>query len=201
VFGDETSSAEGPPDRGERVPRRRAWVALGAAVVIGFVVLVVTSTRQAAVPVGASGAMSGMSMPMGASGRLALTMRDVENRALRLPDGRPGIAVFVETGGCGTCVEAVRAAARAVRRSGETAALIVVSIDSGTSRGAVAAFARAAGQPAARYVLDDRNGSLASMFGASGLGAAVVYDARGGIVARPSATAAGLARALRRAGA
>jgi len=107
--------------------------------------------------------------------------------------------VFVVAHGCRPCVDSVRAAARAVLRSGASMDLTVVSVDSATDRRAVAGFARAAGSPSARYVIDDRSGSLASMFGASGLGTTIVYDARGVVVARSPATAGALSRDLRRA--
>ncbi len=116
---------------------------------------------------------------------MQMSMRDVDGRLVRVPDGRPGVAVFVTPRNCADCVAAVRAAARAVARSRPSAQLTVVSLDSATSRSDVAEFARTAGSPRARYVIDDRNGSLASMFNVTGLGAAAVYDAKGKIVDRP----------------
>lgn len=127
-----------------------------------------------------------------------MSLRDIDGRAVRIPDGRPGAVVFVESRSCAACVGAVRATARAVRRGRSGAALTVVNVDAATSRGEVAAFARRAGEPRARYVVDDRNESLSAMFDASSLGAAVVYDASGKVVAHP-ASAAGVARALARA--
>lgn len=138
-------------------------------------------------------------MSPGDTGTLNLAMRDVNNRLVRIPDGRPGVAVFVLARGCRPCVGSVRAAARAVLRSGASMDLTVVSVDSATDRRAVAGFARATGSPSARYVIDDRSGSLTSMFGASELGTKIVYDARGVVVARSPATAGALSRDLRRA--
>jgi hypothetical protein len=189
------TSAPRPSDAG---PSQWLW-GVGALVVLGFIVLVVSSARQAAVPVGVSGGMSGMSMPDARGGAgMRMSMRDIDGRAVRIPDGRPGVVVFVESRSCAACVGAVRATARALRPERSAVALTVVNVDSATTRGEVTAFARRAGEPRARYVVDDRNGSLASMFGASGLGAAVVYDAGGKVVSRP-ASAAGVARALVRA--
>jgi hypothetical protein len=122
---------------------------------------------------------------MGGGSGMQMSMRDVDGRLVRVPDGRPGVAVFVTPRNCADCVAAVRAAARAVARARPTAQLTVVSLDSATSRSDVAEFARDVGNPGARYVIDDRNGSLASMFDVTGLGAAAVYDAKGKIVDHP----------------
>jgi len=189
-----------PDAHREGSPRRR-WRALVAGVlIVGFVVLVVSSTPTAVAPGGASGSMPGMSMSTGGSKDVRLTMRDIDGRPVRIPDGRPGVAVFVKAHGCGSCVEAVRAAARVVRRTAAPTTLLVINVDSPTRRGEMARFAGSAG-PDTRYVIDDRNGSVASAFGASGAANAVVYDARGRIAARPNPTVGVMARALRRAGA
>ena len=193
----ESPDAGGTPEPDPR-PRRRLWGVLAVIAVVGFVVLVVSSTRKATIPVGASGGMAGMSMRSGGADDVSMAMRDVDGRTVRIPDGRPGVIVFVATRGCEPCVTAVRAAARAVGRRGGGGELIVVSLDSGTTRSDLAGFARSAGRPRARYVVDDRNGSLASMFGASRLGATIVYDLRGKVVARP-ASAPAIGRALDRA--
>lgn len=138
-------------------------------------------------------------MPMGRGGRVQITMRDVDGRPVHLPTGRPGVVVFVEARGCEQCVAATRAATSAVRRAGGRAALTVVSLASTTTRTDVAAFAESAGRPLARYVVDDRNGSIATMLDASGLAETLVYDSEGDIVARPEPDVPQLARALRRA--
>lgn len=187
-----------PPPSGDDRRTRSLWALIAVVIFMGFVALVVTSTRQAAVPVGASGDMGGMQMQgMGDGDGMTMSMRDVDGRVVRVPDGRAGVAVFVNARNCAQCVDAVRAAARAVSRARPPAQLLVVSYDSLTSRDDVSAFARAAGRPPARYVVDDRNGALASMFKASGLGAAVVYDAEGKIVGHPASgqIAQSLARA------
>lgn len=195
--------AGAPPDAlgprrsaGDRARRRLAW-AVATALVVGFVALVVSSARRASVPVGAGG-MAGMPMPgMGAGAGMRMSLRDVDGKVVRVPDGRPGVAVFVEPRDCAACLTAVRAAARAVQAV-PSARLVVVSVDAATSRGDVAALARAVASPRARYVVDDRNGSLASMFDASRLGSAAVYDGRGRLLAHPS-SARQLRAALARA--
>ena len=168
--------------------RRRRWSIAVAVVLIGFLALVLTSVRDAAVPVGASG--GGMQMPgMGDGAGMQMSLRDVDGRPLRMPDGRPGVAVFVEARNCAACADAVRAADRAVQAARPGADLVVVAVDPATTRGDIASFARSTGRPDARYVVDDRDGSLASMFSPSGLGAAVVYDAGGNLVEDASSPA------------
>ena len=193
----EPTDAWGPEPAGDERPNRSLWAVGIAVLVVGFVVLVVTSTREAAVPVGGMGAMRGMQME--GDGGMQMSMVDVDGRLVRVPDGRPGVAVFVTPRNCADCVAAVRMAARAVERARPAAQFMVVSFDAATSRRDIAAFARAAGSPPARYVIDDRNGALASMFKVSDLGGAAVYDATGKIVGRP-ASAGELQRALARAG-
>lgn len=195
----ERTEPSAPPASADGRRRRSLWCAVTAVVIVGFVVLVVTSTQEAAVPVGASGAMGGMQMPgMDGDAGMQMSMRDVDGRVVRVPDGRPGVAVFVNPRDCEECVDAVREAARAAARTRPAAQLLVVSFDSVTSRSDVAAFARSAGSPRARYAVDDRNGSLASMFNVSAIGAAAVYDAKGKIVSHP-ASAGQIGQALARA--
>lgn len=190
-----------PPARPREEPRssagaRRRWWAIGGVLVTAaFVAWVVLSARSASVPVG--GSMPDMAT---GTGRFAVTMRDVSDRAVRLPGGRPAVVVVSYARDCASCVGAVRAARDAVRAAADRAQLVVVMADAGTSRGDVGAFARSVGRSPARYVIDDRSGGLASMLGASGLASAVVYDARGRVVARPQASASDIAAALRRAG-
>lgn len=168
---------------------RRVWAIVAVVAVVAFVVLVVSSTRPAAVPVGASGSMGAMSMTGKTGGAMQMSMRDIDGRVVRVPDGRPGVAVFIEARNCAVCVDAVRTAAQAARRTRPAAHLTVISLDSSTSRTDVAAFARRAGSPGASYVIDDRNSSLASMFSAAELGAVVVYNGAGKVVGHPTSAA------------
>jgi len=169
---------------------------------VGFLVMLVVTTERAAVPVGGSGATSGMSMQGSSGNRIDLRMRDVEGRPLQIPDGRPGVAVFVQATGCPSCVRAVRAAARALQEVHGGGMLLVIGVDSSTSRSDLAQFARSAGEPPARYAVDDRTSTLANMFGASLLGEAVVYGSSGQIVERGGTPGVSeLAQALARAGA
>ena len=192
----EPSEEPDPPPAAAGRRTRTIWGTIIALIAIGFVVVVVTSTAQDAVPVGD---MGGMQMEgMGSGSGMQMSMRDVDGRVVHVPDGRPGVAVFITLGNCAECVDAVRAAARAVGRARQSAQLLVVSLDSATSRSDIAAFARTAGSPGARYVIDDRNGSLASMFNVTAVGGAVVYDATGQIVGHP-ASAAQIGQILARA--
>lgn len=175
---------------------RTIWGTVIAVIAVGFVVVVVTSTAQDAVVVGGMGGMQMQDMGNGSG--MQMSIRDVDGRAVRVPDGRPGVAVFVTPANCAACADAVRAAERAVRRARQSAQLLVVGLDSATSRRDIAAFARTAGSPGARYVIDDRNGSLASMFKVTAVGGAVVYDATGKIVGHP-ASAAQIGQILARA--
>ena len=170
---------------------------VAALVVVAFLVYVGVSAQRAAVPVGVSGGMAGMSM--GDGGGRSMTMRDVRGRAFRIPDGRPGVVVFVSGRNCAACVGAVRHAAAAIRTTGGRAALTVVSADSTTTRDEVDAFAKDAGRPPARYVVDDPNSNLASMFGVSSPAQIAVYDDAGAVVGRPEGGGAAVASALRRA--
>ena len=176
---------------------RRSWVIGGLLTTVLFVAAVTLSTRSASVPVGESGSMAGMSM--GADGRVTVTMRDVNDRVVKLPGGRPTVVVFVSASACDICVTAVRAARDAVRQTTERAQLIVVMADATTSRADVDAITRSVGRSPARYVIDDRNSRLASMLGASSVGSAVVYDARGRVIAHSAMNTGTIAAALRRA--
>lgn len=189
--------ADAPSSTGPAHSRGRLWGALLGVVGVGFVALVVSSARNGSVPVGASGSMSGMSMS--GDGGMSMTMRDIDGRRVSIPGGEPGVAVFVNARDCPSCVTAVRTASRALRASGRRARLLVVAIDAGTSRDDLARFARAANAPQARYVVDDRNSGLASMFDASGVGAAVVYDRSGRVVDHPAGGRSKLQRSLSRA--
>jgi len=200
-MGDVATPGSADPERdcSEAAPRRSRWWAIGgAAVAAAFAVSVMVSTNSASVPVGASASMPGMSMT---AGQLMATMRDVSDRTLRLPDSRPGVVVFAEARGCTGCVEAVRAArAAAARTTVSRPNITVLMTDSATSRADVRAFAQSVGGSPARYVVDDRNGTLASILGASSLPGAVVYDAAGRIVARPEPDARQMSAAIRRSG-
>lgn len=183
------------PSKRKPVLRARWWTFAGTAVVVAFIVSVMLSTRSSSVPVGASGPMSGMSM---GTGRLALTMREIRGRTVRVPGGRAGVVVVVEARDCNPCVSATRAARAAVQRTAPGAQLIVVMVDPTITRGDVLAFSRSVGHSPASYVVDDRNGTLASMFDASGLGGVVVYDRLGRVVARPGSRERQIVAALRR---
>jgi len=176
-------------------PGPRRWGIAAAAGMTVFVGVVVLSTGSSSVPVGSSDAMSGMSMSA-RDGRLAVTLRDIDDVRLRLPGGRSGIVVFVEPRGCGRCVAAVRSASAAIRRAGNRAELVVVMADPATSRGDVAAFNRSVGASHARYAVDDRNGGLASLVGATSLGRPVVFGVCGRTVPRPGSSTDQLAAAL-----
>ena len=183
-------------------PRRSPWSMIAViAVVVAVAVAVVRSAISSSVPVGASGpdSMPGMPMPGGGGDRLALTMRDVDGREVRLPGGRPGVVVVANAGRCDACRNAVRAARDAVARSAAGAQLIVVMGDASTTRPEVAAFARSVGSFPARYVIDDRNGGLTSMLRVGQLGDALVYDRSGRVVARPEPRSRQLISALRNA--
>ena len=81
---DDDEQPSGAPDRRTR---SAAWRSTA------FVVSVVLSTGSSSVPVGGSGSMAGMTMSMG-DGPMAFTMRDVDNRTVRLPGARAGVVVF-----------------------------------------------------------------------------------------------------------
>lgn len=191
-----TPPEETPAAAGEAGPRRRLWTVVVVAVIVGFVALVVSSIRDSAVPVGTSGGMAGMP-GMGGGEGMEMKMRDVDGRALSVPGGAPGLAVFAEARNCEDCVRSVAAADRAVRRVGR-GKLTVVMVSAATVRSDVARFAARAGSPRARYVIDDRNGSVSSMFDAESLGVTVAYDAAGKIVGR-ARTEGQMRRALERA--
>lgn len=191
----------GPATQSDAMPARRSrwWTVAVLAIGVTIGVAIVRSSMSSSVPVGASGpgSMPGMSMPaQGGGDRLELTMRDVEGRELRLPGGRPSVVVVANAGRCDTCRNAARAARDGLRRSA-AAQLIVVMADVTTTRPQVAAFARSVGLPAARYVIDDRNGGLSSTIGGQ-LGETIVYDRRGRVVARLEPGSRQLAGALRR---
>lgn len=120
-----------------------------------------------------------MQGPRGGGDGLALTRRDVDGREVRLPGGRPGVVVVANACRCDAWRSAVREGRDALTRSVAGAQLIVVMGDAPTTRPDVAAFARSIGSSPARYVIDDRNGSLTSMLREGQLGDALVYDRSG----------------------
>ena len=181
-------------ERDAASPRRSPWSTIAViAVVVAVAVALVRSAISSSVPVGVSGPGGGD------ADRLALTMRDVDGREVRLPDGRPGVVVVANAGRCDACRNAVRAARDAVARSAAGAQLIVVMGDAATTRPEVAAFARSVGSSPARYVIDDRNSGLTSMLRVGQLGDTLVYDRSGRVVARPEPRSRQLISALRNA--
>lgn len=185
-------------ERDAASPRRSPWPTIAViALIVAVAVAVGRSAISSSVPVGAAG--PGSSLPRGDADRLALTMRDVDGREVRLPDGRPGVVVVANAGRCDACRNAVRAARDAVARLAADAQLIVVMGDASTTRPEVAAFARSVGSPPAYFVIDDRNSGLTSMLRVGQLGDAVVYDRGGRVVARPEPGSRQLISALRSA--
>ena len=189
-----------PPALGDGATQRqrRLWAVLAGAAMVAFGVIVVLSTGGSAVPVGASGSMAGMDMSSGAD-EIAVTMRDADGRTVRLPDGRPGAVVSANASDCDVCVETTRAAARAARQVPGGASLVVLMLDSVTTREQIRRFAAAVGPSPARYVVNDRNGELAMMLGTATIGRIVVHDRRGRVVGRPAVGTRALGVTLRRA--
>lgn len=193
---DQTAVGTGPDEAPAAPPRRSRWWAIaGSLVAVVFIASVLLSGRSESVPVGASDAMPGMQM---GGGRVAMSMRDASDRTVRLPGEGPTVAVFAQARRCAACAAAVRSAGAALGAVSR-AQLIVVMIDSATTRDDVADFARSVGRSPARYVVDDRGGALASMLGAPVLGGAIVFDSRGVAVAEPAPTVPAIGAALRRA--
>lgn len=146
---------------------------------VAFLLVIVLSAMNSAVPVGGAG-MPGMPMGGGERNRVALELRDVSGRPLRLPGGRPGVVVFADVKNCVQCVAGARAAARAAAGAGGGVRAAVILVDATTSRGQADAFARAVGVPGARYVVDDRNSTLVSMLDAEAPRAAWSMTLAGG---------------------
>jgi len=165
---------------------------------VAFLLVIVLSAMNSAVPVGGAG-MPGMPMGGGERNRVALELRDVSGRPLRLPGGRPGVVVFADVKNRAQCVAGARAAARAAAGAGGGVRAAVILVDATTSRGQADAFARAVGVPGARYVVHDRNSTLVSMLDVEGTQSGLVYDARGRVVAGPPASEPALRAGLRRA--
>lgn len=165
---------------------------------IGFVAVVVLSSRGALVSVGGAGEGQGARM---ASGAVSLRTRDAADRPLTLPGGRAGVVLFSQATGCADCVRFARAAATAAARARPPLRVVVVMVDATTTSPEVSAFARRVASPGLRYLIDDRVGSLATAFDASDFGQALVFDRRGRVVARPRTALGPLAAAARRAAA
>lgn len=212
--GQHADSADGAgddpvPDDGTGLsPRWRAVLGVALAVLaVAFVASVVRSTLSSSMPVPtstampritANGTMPGMTMN---TDRLAMTLRDVHGRAVRIPAGRQGAIVFARAPQCDPCVTAARIARDAVRDATPRAQVIVVMLSSSTSREAVTAFARSVGPGRVRYVIDNPDDRVAAMFDVSTLGGTVVYDARGHIVATLQPGSRQIARYLQHDGA
>jgi len=132
------------------------------------------------------------------SQRLAISLRDVDGRPVRIPGGRPGVIVFAEARRCGSCVSAARTARDAARAIAPRAQVVVVMLKANTSRASVNAFARSVGPGPARYVVDTSSSRVAAMFDVATLGSSVVYDARGRVVADLQPGSREIAASLRR---
>ena len=189
---------EPPAPVEERGSRRWLVTVAIVAVVLAFVAAVVGSARRSAVSTGGSAQMGGMSTSEPGH-RVSISARDVDGRLVRLPDGRPGAVLIMQAGACDACVRSARRLAAAARRVPGAFGLTALSAAADDDRAALRAFASAAGDRRMRYLVDDRNNMLTSMLGVSRLGAIVVYDSRGRVVAANTTSVAGLAASLRRA--
>jgi hypothetical protein len=165
---------------------RRWWIGVCAAVVIGFVVLVTTSTQQSTSPSNGGKGMNGMSMRPADDRAMRMSVRDMDGRALRIPDDRPGVVVFIRAAPCRACIAALGAAQEALQKAPVAADLVVVDTDAPARRKDVAPLLRMTGQLEARLIADDASKSLASMFGARRAGSTAVYDASGAILGHPT---------------
>lgn len=185
------------PDPGGRRSRGRLWTALGLLAVLGFVVAVVGSAGRSAVSTGGTGGMSGMEM--GDRQMVAVDARDIDGQEVKLPGGRGGAVVVIQSRGCVPCRRSVRRMVAAAKRVPTPVSLTALSAEADDDRASVHRFAASVGRPALRYLVDDRNSTLATMLGVTQLGSIVVYDVQGHVVDARTDSVAGLAAGLRRA--
>ena len=182
--------------------RRGLWTAAMVGGVILVAAVVVNSARNATVPTGPPGGMGGMAMPSDdAPSHVDIAVRDIDGRRLHLPDGRPGAVLLIRARGCAPCVAEGRRLVAARRRAGGRSNLTVVSVGAGDTRASLRQFARAVGNPAARYVLDDPRGKVARSLRATGPGSILVYNRAGHVVQAHDRSVRHLTMALRTAGA
>lgn len=195
-----STDASGPAPASAGLPlwqRRLLWVVGGLGVVAALVSLIGTM-RSSSVPVGvAGGSMPGMVMPGDGADVVRLRLQDVERRRLDVPGGKPTLLVLAQARDCAFCLAAARAGAAAIGRT--QAQLIVVFADAATGRDAARSFAASLDVPAARYVIDDRTGTLASSVGVRDLGGAAILDARGTVVDRVAEPTGSIEAVLARA--
>jgi hypothetical protein len=193
---------DAPPQREEQGSRRGLWAVVTVLAVAAFVIAVVGSAGRSAVPTGgsaSSGSMGGgMAMDGASRDRVDVVARDIDGRSLRLPGGRAGAIVVIQSGQCTPCTRSVRRLAAAARRVTGGLTLTALSAQADDDRGALRRFATSVGRPPMRYLVDDRNNMLTTMLGVSQLGSIVVYDRSGKIVATSASSVAGLSAALRR---
>lgn len=170
-------------DRGaERRGRRRALWPLGVLATAGLAVgLVLAATGSAALPTVIT---PGQGVAVVAGRLVDVRLHDINGRVVRLPDGRPGVILFIDTHNCGVCVRAAAALGALRRRLGRRVGAFAISESLGDDRSDFVAFGRRAGNPPIHYGLDTTLNGAANLLGPPDLDGAIIYDARGQIVDR-----------------
>ena len=172
---DQFNALPGPSHLSQRQRRLRVLGGFGFVVLLA-VGLGITTARES-VPAGGSSSMTGMAMEPGME-HVSVELRDVGGQEFALPGGQPGAVLFMSTRGCADCLALARRIS-AASRSRPGFSLTFVSLDTEETRADFAAFDAAAGDVAARYALDDAEGSIARSFGVYEPGTIVVYDSAG----------------------
>ena len=141
------------------------------------------ATVRETVPTGGAASMPSMRMQPGAD-HLGISLRDVDGRPMRMPDGRAGAVLVMATHGCGDCLNIAKRLDAAASRAPSRPAVALVGVDTEEGRQDFERFDRAAGGLDARYALDDASGSITRLLGARELGTVVVYDPQGMVIER-----------------
>jgi hypothetical protein len=173
--------------------RRRA-VGFGFAVVVGLVLVVMTTQRSPE-----AGPLSGSTSAGSGSHLAPIRLTSIDGERISLPAGRPGMLMF-STSTCVPCFISAKHMADYKARAPQRVDAAFIGVDPGDPPSALAARRDLIGERPFPFAIDT-SGTMAAQYQITTLGTVIVYDAAGKIVARiVEPTIDDLRAAFRRAG-